>query len=120
VINHLLTHIHKFSSIDPEKLTLIEPYFAYKKYKKKELLLKEGQKCYDPELLYVSAAFHDLGLTPHYSSLDKSFEVDSATQLVIFSGVMEFLNKRFNWFGMLSLYIQRPQLHRIKNQKCHY
>jgi hypothetical protein len=33
---------------------------------------------YDPELLYVSAAFHDLGLTPHYSSADKCFEVDGA------------------------------------------
>jgi len=33
---------------------------------------------FDPELLYVSAAFHDLGLTPHYSSADKRFEVDGA------------------------------------------
>ncbi|MRG45761.1 HD domain-containing protein [Chitinophaga sp. SYP-B3965] len=33
---------------------------------------------YDPELLYVSAIFHDLGLTPHYSSPDKRFEVDGA------------------------------------------
>lgn len=33
---------------------------------------------YDPELLYVSAAFHDLGLTSHYSSPDKPFEVDGA------------------------------------------
>ncbi|KAA2240761.1 HD domain-containing protein [Chitinophaga agrisoli] len=33
---------------------------------------------YDPELLYVSAIFHDLGLTKHYSSPDKRFEVDGA------------------------------------------
>lgn len=33
---------------------------------------------YDPEILYVSAIFHDLGLTPHYSSPDKRFEVDGA------------------------------------------
>jgi hypothetical protein len=33
---------------------------------------------YDPELLYISAVFHDLGLTPHYSSPDKRFEVDGA------------------------------------------
>src|ERR1700754_5111422 len=33
---------------------------------------------YDPELLYVSSIFHDLGLTPHYSSPDKRFEVDGA------------------------------------------
>ncbi|HMF72463.1 MAG TPA: HD domain-containing protein [Flavitalea sp.] len=33
---------------------------------------------YDPELLYVSSVFHDLGLCPHYSSPDKAFEVDGA------------------------------------------
>jgi hypothetical protein len=38
---------------------------------------QENQK-YDPELLYVSAAFHDLGLTRHYRSPDKRFEVDGA------------------------------------------
>ncbi|HEX4203507.1 MAG TPA: HD domain-containing protein [Ktedonobacteraceae bacterium] len=38
---------------------------------------KDGAK-YDPELLYMSALFHDLGLTPHYSSPDKRFEVDGA------------------------------------------
>lgn len=36
------------------------------------------QKKYDPELLYVSALFHDLGLMPRYSSPDKRFEVDGA------------------------------------------
>jgi hypothetical protein len=33
---------------------------------------------YDPELLYVSSVFHDLGLTSHYCSEDKRFEVDGA------------------------------------------
>jgi hypothetical protein len=33
---------------------------------------------YDPELLYVSSVFHDLGLCPHYRSADKAFEVDGA------------------------------------------
>lgn len=33
---------------------------------------------YDPELLYVSTMFHDLGLTAHYRSDDKRFEVDGA------------------------------------------
>lgn len=33
---------------------------------------------YDAELLYVSSVFHDLGLTPHYSSADLRFEVDGA------------------------------------------
>ncbi|MCF2444069.1 HD domain-containing protein [Dyadobacter sp. CY345] len=33
---------------------------------------------YDPELLYVSSVFHDLGLVPYYSSPDLRFEVDGA------------------------------------------
>ncbi|GHO58150.1 HD domain-containing protein [Ktedonobacter robiniae] len=33
---------------------------------------------YDPELLYISALFHDLGLTEKYRSPDKRFEVDGA------------------------------------------
>ena len=42
------------------------------------LIAKRNAQTYDPELLYVSAVFHDLGLTPHYSSPDKRFEVDGA------------------------------------------
>jgi hypothetical protein len=33
---------------------------------------------YDQELLYAGAMFHDIGLTPSYSSADKRFEVDGA------------------------------------------
>ena len=33
---------------------------------------------YNDELLYISSVFHDLGLTPHYSSPDLRFEVDGA------------------------------------------
>ncbi|MCF2501351.1 HD domain-containing protein [Dyadobacter chenhuakuii] len=33
---------------------------------------------FDAELLYVSTMFHDLGLTAHYRSDDKRFEVDGA------------------------------------------
>lgn len=33
---------------------------------------------FDPELLYVSAAFHDLGLTKKFSSPNERFEVDGA------------------------------------------
>ena len=39
---------------------------------------REDSLKYDPELLYISALFHDLGLTEHYSSPDKRFEVDGA------------------------------------------
>jgi hypothetical protein len=33
---------------------------------------------YDPELLYTGAMFHDMGLTPKYSSKNERFEVDGA------------------------------------------
>jgi hypothetical protein len=39
---------------------------------------KRNALSYDPELLYVSSVFHDLGLVPHYSSPDKRFEIDGA------------------------------------------
>jgi len=39
---------------------------------------EKTKKKYDRELLYVSALFHDLGLTKQYSSVDKRFEVDGA------------------------------------------
>ena len=41
---------------------------------------------FDPELLYVAAAFHDLGLINKFSSPDKRFEVDSA------NAARQFLN----------------------------
>lgn len=37
-----------------------------------------NKKKFDPELLYVSCVFHDLGLVPHFSSPDLRFEVDGA------------------------------------------
>lgn len=33
---------------------------------------------WDPELLYVGAMFHDLGLTPRYRTTDQRFEIDAA------------------------------------------
>ena len=33
---------------------------------------------FDPELLYIGAIFHDMGLTPKYSSKSDRFEVDGA------------------------------------------
>jgi hypothetical protein len=38
---------------------------------------RKGLK-YDPELLYVGAMFHDMGLTHAYASHDLRFEIDSA------------------------------------------
>ncbi|SDI81292.1 HD domain-containing protein [Natribacillus halophilus] len=39
---------------------------------------QKAQQKYDLELLYVSALFHDLGLTKEYNSPDLRFEVDGA------------------------------------------
>lgn len=39
---------------------------------------KQSGLKFDEELLYVSALFHDLGLTKEFSSPDKRFEVDGA------------------------------------------
>ena len=35
---------------------------------------------YDPELLYVGAMFHDLGLTDKYARDDQRFEIDGADE----------------------------------------
>lgn len=47
VIQQLIAHIGKFCSLDPEKSGLLEPFFEHRIYKKKELLLEEGQRCYE-------------------------------------------------------------------------
>jgi hypothetical protein len=39
---------------------------------------RQRNLAFDPELLYVSAAFHDLGLLSEYSSESERFEVDGA------------------------------------------
>lgn len=39
---------------------------------------RQGNMRFDPELLYVAAAFHDLGLIKKFSSPDERFEVDGA------------------------------------------
>ena len=39
---------------------------------------KRKSLAFDPELLYVSAMFHDMGLTPKHSSATDRFEVDGA------------------------------------------
>src|SRR3954462_8027014 len=39
---------------------------------------RQRQLRFDRELLYVAAAFHDLGLIKEFSSADERFEVDGA------------------------------------------
>ena len=42
------------------------------------LLGKRNRIAFDPELLYVAAMFHDIGLTPAYRESELRFEVDGA------------------------------------------
>jgi signal-transduction protein with cAMP-binding, CBS, and nucleotidyltransferase domain len=46
-MQHLITHIGKFCSIEPEKLSSLASFFEHRTYKKKELLLSEGHHCYE-------------------------------------------------------------------------
>jgi HD superfamily phosphodiesterase len=45
---------------------------------------KRRELKFDPELLYAGAMFHDMGLTPEYSSARERFEVDGANTARIF------------------------------------
>ena len=45
MVQQLLAHIGKFCSIQADDAGLIESFFEHKVYKKKELLLTEGQRC---------------------------------------------------------------------------
>ncbi len=47
MIQNLIHHIEKFSAIPASKANLLETFFEHKAYKKKELLLTEGQRCYE-------------------------------------------------------------------------
>jgi HD superfamily phosphodiesterase len=41
---------------------------------------REEGLSFDPELLYVGAMFHDLGLTPRFRRADQRFEIDGADE----------------------------------------
>lgn len=43
----LIAHIEKFTTIPADKTSLLESFFEHKTYKKKELLLKEGSRCFE-------------------------------------------------------------------------
>ena len=54
---------------------------------------------FDPELLYVAAAFHDLGLIKKFSSQNERFEVDGANPPVSSSRNITFLKSRYKPSG---------------------
>lgn len=43
----LLAHIEKFTRIPADKTNLLESFFELRSYKKKEVLLAEGQRCFE-------------------------------------------------------------------------
>jgi CRP-like cAMP-binding protein len=43
----LLTHIENFCSIQIDDVSLFESFFEYRTYKKRDLLLTEGQQCFE-------------------------------------------------------------------------
>src|SRR3984885_15350666 len=47
---------------------------------------RQRKLSFDPELLYVAAAFHDLGLIKKFSSPDERFEIEGA------NAARQFLN----------------------------
>jgi hypothetical protein len=47
---------------------------------------REQQLGFDPELLYVGAMFHDLGLTKRFGRTDQRFEIDGADEARRFLG----------------------------------
>ena len=47
VTEHLIPHIKKFCCIETEKLSLLESFFEQRTYRKKEILLNEGNRCYE-------------------------------------------------------------------------
>jgi CRP-like cAMP-binding protein len=47
VIQQLLAHIEKFYSIQADSSCLMEPFFEHKVYRKKQLLITEGQRCFE-------------------------------------------------------------------------
>jgi HD superfamily phosphodiesterase len=62
---------------------------------------------FDPELLYVAAAFHDFGLLRKFSSETERFEVDGANAARQFLAA-HFPKRRYKMCGKLSPFT-RPQ-----------
>lgn len=95
MIQNLIAHIEKFSSIHADKAGLLETFFEHKTYKKKELLLTEGQRCYE-KFFIVKGCVHlsylrqngteqtiDFALENWWTSDFTAFEQGAAAQFSI-------------------------------------
>jgi CRP-like cAMP-binding protein len=47
VIENLVSHIRKFCPLETQKINALGSFFEQRTYRKKELLLSEGQRCYE-------------------------------------------------------------------------
>jgi HD superfamily phosphodiesterase len=63
---------------------------------------------FDPELLYVSAMFHDMGLTREHSSATDRFEVDGANVAVSFFVSTKSPNMTSTRCGLQLPFTRRP------------
>ncbi len=54
---------------------------------------------YDPELLYIGAMFHDIGLTAQFRTSQHRFEVDSANAARRFLHDHAFPKTKSIWYG---------------------
>src|SRR6201997_4513870 len=71
-----------------------------------ELGRQSGEK-YDQELLFVCAAFHDLGLLKKFSSADDRFEVDGANAVRQFLEHHNYRRPVFKLLGTRSRFTRR-------------
>jgi CRP-like cAMP-binding protein len=57
VTEQLIAHIRKFCFIETEKLSLLESFIEQRTYRKKEILLSEGDRCYE-KFFIVKGCLH--------------------------------------------------------------
>ena len=72
---------------------------------------------FDPELLYVAALFHDLGLVDHYHTETKRFEVDGADAAREFLRGHGIASRKPIWCGKRLRCIPRPEFHNTCGRK---
>ena len=95
MIEHLIAHIKKYCDIEEEKLDLLKFFFEAKTYRKKEMLLTEGQRCHE-KFFIIKGCVHlfylktngveqttDFALENWWTSDFMAFQTGSAAQFSI-------------------------------------
>lgn len=75
MIQQLLNHIGKFYPV-PADAALLESFFEYKVYRKKELLLAEGQRCFE-KFFIVKGCVHLFYLTQNGKEQSIDFALEN-------------------------------------------